>query len=261
MNMTEQSKTALVTGGVRGIGFGISQALAHDGWQLAVCGTKAPGDVARQVAELELHEVAVRYYRCNVAEHSDREQMVERIRQDFGAVNLLVNNAGVGASVRADMLDMTEENYEWLMKINLTGPFFLTQEIAKLMAEEKSKNADFSGCVINVSSISATVASINRGEYCISKAGVSMATKLWAVRLAEYGFPVYEIRPGLIKTDMTEKVTEKYDKLIEDGILLQPRWGTPADIGQAVAALASGKIPYSTGQVILLDGGMLVERL
>ncbi|MCL2120368.1 MAG: SDR family oxidoreductase, partial [Planctomycetaceae bacterium] len=168
---------------------------------------------------------------------------------------------GVGARVRADMLDMTEENYEWLMKINLTGPFFLTQEIAKLMAEEKSKNADFSGCVINVSSISATVASINRGEYCISKAGVSMATKLWAVRLAEYGFPVYEIRPGLIKTDMTEKVTEKYDKLIEDGILLQPRWGTPADIGQAVAALASGKIPYSTGQVILLDGGMLVERL
>ena len=259
--MTEQRKVALVTGGVRGIGFGVSQALARDGWQLAVCGTKEPGDVADQVAELETHKITVRYYRCNVAERSDREQMVEGIRRDFGAVNLLVNNAGVGARVRADMLDMTEENYEWLMKINLTGPFFLTQSIARHMAEQKSKNSDFSGCIINVSSISATVASINRGEYCISKAGVSMATKLWAVRLAEYGFPVYEVRPGLIQTDMTEKVTEKYTKLIEEGILLQPRWGTPADIGQAVATLAGGRIPYSTGQVLMLDGGMMVERL
>jgi len=259
--MPEQTKTALVTGGVRGIGWGISQALASDGWQLAVCGRKEPGDVADQVAQLESYNVPVRYYRCNVAERSDREQMVEGIRRDFGAVNLLVNNAGVGARARTDMLDMTEENYDWLMNINLTGPFFLTQSIARLMTEQKSKHDDFTGCVINVSSISATVASINRGEYCISKAGVSMATKLWAVRLAEYGFPVYEVRPGLIKTDMTEKVTEKYDKLIEEGILLQPRWGTSADIGMAVATLANGKIPYATGQVLMLDGGMLVERL
>ena len=259
--MSEQSKVALVTGGVRGIGYGISQALARDGWHLAVCGTKEPGEVDSQVAELESNKITVRYYRCDVAEKSDREQMVDHIRRDFGAVSLLVNNAGVGARVRADMLEMTEENYEWLMKINLTGPFFLTQAIAKLMAEEKTKNTSFSGCIINVSSISAIVASINRGEYCISKAGVSMATKLWAVRLAEYGFPVYEIRPGLIKTDMTEKVTVKYTKLIEGGILLQPRWGMPDDIGQAVATLASGRIPYATGQVITLDGGMLVERL
>ena len=259
--MSEQSKVALVTGGVRGIGYGISQALARDGWNLAVCGTKEPCEVVNQVAELESHKITVRYYRCIVAEKSDREQMVENIRRDFGAVNLLANNAGVGARVRADMFEMTEENYEWLMKINLTGPFFLTQAVAKLMAEQKSKNADFSGCVINVSSISATVASVNRGEYCISKAGVSMATKLWAVRLAEYGFPVYEIRPGLIKTDMTEKVSEKYTKMIDDGILLQPRWGMPDDIGQAVAALADGRIPYATGQVLILDGGMLVERL
>ena len=259
--MITQIKIALVTGGVRGIGFGISQALARDGWQLAVCGTKEPAEVANQVAELETHSATVRYYQCNVSEHCDREKMVKRIRQDFGAVNLLVNNAGVGARVRADMFEMTEENYEWLMKINLTGPFFLTQAIAKLMVDQKSRDAGFSCCIINVSSISATVASINRGEYCISKAGVSMATKLWAVRLAEYGFPVYEIRPGLIKTDMTEKVTEKYTKLIEEGILLQPRWGTPDDIGQAVVALANGKIPYSTGQVLMQDGGMLVERL
>ncbi len=259
--MANQTKVALVTGGVRGIGYGISEALARGGWHLAVCGTKEPASVAEKIAELETHQVTVRYYRCNVAEASDREKMVAKIRQDFGVVNLLVNNAGVGARVRADLLDMTEENYEWLMKINLAGPFFLTQSIAKLMAEAKSKTPGFSGCVINVSSISATVASVNRGEYCISKAGVSMATKLWAVRLAEYGFPVFEIRPGLIKTDMTESVTEKYTKLIEDGVLLQPRWGTPDDIGQTVATLAAGGIPYTTGQVIMLDGGMLVERL
>ena len=259
--MTNRSKVALVTGGVRGIGFGISQALARDGWHLAVCGTKESDDVAEQVGELESQKINVRYYRCNVAKRSDRELMVEGIRRDFGAVNLLVNNAGVGARVRTDMFDMSEENYEWLMKINLTGPFFLTQSIAKLMAEQKSNDATFSGCIINVSSISATVASINRGEYCISKAGVSMATKLWAVRLAEYGFPVYEVRPGLIKTDMTKQVTEKYNQLIEKGLLLQPRWGTPADVGQTVATLAGGEIPYSTGQVLMLDGGMMVERL
>ena len=259
--MANQTKTALVTGGVRGIGWGISEALAKDGWQLAVCGTKDPADVAGKTAELVKFGVTVRYYRCNVAERFDREQMLEQIRNDFGAVNLLVNNAGVGARERADLLDMTEENYEWLMKINLTGPFFLTQSVAKLMAEQKTANADFSGCIINVSSISSTVASINRGEYCISKAGVSMATKLWAVRMAEFGIPVFEIRPGLIKTDMTEAVTEKYTKMIESGALLQPRWGTPADIGQTVATLANGGIPYMTGQVIMLDGGMLVERL
>ena len=259
--MTNPSKTALVTGGVRGIGLGISESLAKAGWQLAVCGTKNTAEVAEKVAELAEYGVLVKYYKCNVAEHTDREQMLEQIRRDFGYVNLLVNNAGVGARVRADMFDMTEENYEWLMKINLTGPFFLTQAVAKLMAEQKSKNADFSGCIINVSSISSTVASVSRGEYCISKAGVSMATKLWAVRMAEFGIPVFEIRPGLIKTDMTEAVTEKYDKMIDDGILLQPRWGTPADIGQTVTTLAGGEIPYTTGQVIMLDGGMLVERL
>ena len=259
--MTNPSKTALVTGGVRGIGLGVSEALAKAGWQLAVCGTKDAPDVAEKVTELAKYGNSIKYYRCNVAERTDREQMFEQIRHDFGCVNLLVNNAGVGARVRADMFDMTEENYEWLMKINLTGPFFLTQAVAKLMAEQKSRNADFSGCIINVSSISSTVASISRGEYCISKAGVSMATKLWAVRMAEFDIPVFEIRPGLIKTDMTEAVTKKYDKMINDGILLQPHWGTPADIGQTVVTLASGGIPYTTGQVIMLDGGMLVERL
>jgi NAD(P)-dependent dehydrogenase (short-subunit alcohol dehydrogenase family) len=255
------TKTALVTGGMRGIGLGISEALVKDGWQLAVCGTKDAKAVADQRFDLEKFGQQVKYYQCNVAESSDREKMLTAIQRDLGAVHLLVNNAGVGARVRADLLEMTEENYEWLMKINLTGPFFLTQEVAKCMIAQKSKAPDFSGCIINISSISATVASINRGEYCISKAGVNMATKLWAVRLAEYGFPVFEIRPGLIKTDMTESVTEKYTKLINNGILLQPRWGLPLDIGQTVVTLARGGIPYTTGQVIMLDGGMLVERL
>ncbi|MDR1384956.1 MAG: 3-ketoacyl-ACP reductase [Planctomycetaceae bacterium] len=255
------TKTALVTGGVRGIGWGISEALAKNGWQLAVCGTKNAEMVADKKSELEKFGPKVKYYQCNVAESSNREKMLIAIQHDFGAIHLLVNNAGVGARVRADLLEMTEENYEWLMKINLTGPFFLTQEIAKLMIAQKSKTPDFSGCIINLSSISAAVASVSRGEYCISKAGVSMATKLWAVRLAEFGFPVFEIRPGLIKTDMTEAVTEKYTKLIHDGILLQPRWGLPSDIGQTVVTLASGGLPYTTGQVIMLDGGMLVERL
>ena len=259
--MSNSSKVALVTGGVRGIGLGISESLAEDGWHLAVCGTKEPADVADQVTLLARHKGIVRYYRCNVADRSDRERMVDGIVRDFGVVNLLVNNAGVGSRVRADMLEMTEENYEWLMKINLTGPFFLTQTVARLMAGQKSKDAGITGCVINISSISATTASIHRGEYCISKAGVGMATKLWAVRLAEYGIPVFEIRPGLIKTDMTHAVAEKYSKLIEEGILLQPRWGTPADIGRVVAVLANGNLPYSTGQVLMLDGGMLVERL
>ena len=259
--MAQPPRTALVTGGMRGIGLGISEALAKTGWQLAVCGTKDAAEVAEKIAELEKNAVKVRYYRCNVAERSDRKQMITDVHSDFGAVNLLVNNAGVGARVRADLFDMTEDNYEWLMKINLTGPFFLTQSVAKLMAEQKSKNSAFRACIINVSSISATVASTNRGEYCLSKAGVSMATKLWAVRMAEFGIPVFEIRPGLIKTDMTEAVTEKYSKMIENGILLQPRWGTPADIGQTVATLADGGIPYTTGQVIMLDGGMSVERL
>ncbi|MDR1492796.1 MAG: 3-ketoacyl-ACP reductase [Planctomycetaceae bacterium] len=253
------TKTALVTGGARGIGWGISEALAKDGWRLAVCGTKDAA--ADKISELEKFGQKAKYYQCNVAEPLDREKMLIAIQRDFETIHLLVNNAGVGARVRADLLDMTEENYERLMKINLTGPFFLTQEIAKLMIAQKSKTPEFSGCIINISSISATVASVSRGEYCISKAGVSMATKLWAVRLAEFGFPVFEIRPGLIKTDMTEAVTEKYTKLINEGILLQPRWGLPSDVGQTVVTLASGGLPYVTGQVVMLDGGMLVERL
>jgi 3-oxoacyl-[acyl-carrier protein] reductase len=147
------------------------------------------------------------------------------------------------------------------MGINLKGPYFLTQAVANWMIEQQRENEGFQGCIVNISSISATVASPSRGEYCISKAGVSMATKLWAVRLGEFGIPVYEIRPGVIKTDMTQPVTTRYDKLIAEGFTIQPRWGFPEDIGRAVAMLVRGDLAYSTGQVIMVEGGITVQRL
>ncbi len=258
-------KTALITGGARGIGRGVAESLAREGWNLALCGTRAAADVAvalREIGELaQRHGAAMKYYPCDVADSVRRELMLADVYADWGALNLLVNNAGVGARVRGDLLEMTEENYEWLMGINLQGPFFLTQSVARRMIHMKQRNPALPACVVNVSSISATVASVNRGEYCISKAGVSMATKLWAARLAEEKIPVYEIRPGLIRTDMTAGAEAKYDKLIAEGLVPAQRWGAPEDVGRAVAMLARGDLPYSTGQVIMVDGGMQVERL
>lgn len=257
-------KTAIITGGARGIGRGIAERLAKEGWALALCGSK-PADepkVIQAVAEIAaLTSEKVLYFQCDVSSATDRAAFLDAVEKEFGTVQLLVNNAGVGARVRADVLDMTEENYEWLMKINLQGPFFLTQAVAKRMiaAREAGNTEPFT--IINTSSISSTVASISRGEYCISKAGISMATKLWAVRLAPHDIQVYEIRPGIIKTDMTAAVTEKYDRLIAEGLVIQNRWGFPDDIGRAAAMLARGDLRYSTGQVIMVDGGMQIERL
>jgi len=162
---------------------------------------------------------------------------------------------------RADLLEASEESFERVLKINLQGPYFLTQAAARWMIDQKAGDPEGRFCVINISSISAHVASVNRGEYCISKAGVSMATRLWAVRLAEFGIPVYEIRPGIIATDMTAGVTEEYDRKIEEGLLLQPRWGWPEDVGRAAAMLVRGELAYSTGQVITVDGGLTARRL
>lgn len=257
-------KVALITGGLRGIGWGISQALWADGFSLALCGTRELEQVAEPLSELRRNASAGQkgiYYRCDVGNPNDRETLLRQVRADFQQLNLLVNNAGVGAKVRDDMLSMTEENYEWLMKINLQGPFFLTQSVARWMVEEKTTVPSYEAKIVNISSVSATAASLNRGEYCMSKAALSMATQLWAARLAEYGIAVYEIRPGLIQTDMTAGVTEKYTKLINDGFVPQRRWGFPEDIGKAVAMLARNDLPYSTGQVLMLDGGMMMPRL
>jgi len=201
------------------------------------------------------------YCQCDVGDREARNRMLAAIKAHFGRLDVLVNNAGVAPKERRDLLEATEESFEWVVKTNLQGPYFLTQAVANWMIEQKRADATFSGSIISVSSISATVASVNRGEYCISKAGVSMATQLWAARLGEFGIPVYEVRPGVIKTDMTAGVQSKYDNLIANGLLVQPRWGLPEDIGKACAALARGDFAYSTGQVILVDGGLTLPRL
>lgn len=254
-------RVALVTGSGRGIGLGIARALAAEGCNLVVCDIHEQSAVADALSELQGLGAEVLYSRTDVSNAAARAAMLDAVRAKWGRLNILVNNAGVAPKVRADLLDASEESYEWVMKINLQGPYFLTQAAARWMVELRKADPAFPACIVNISSVSATVASPNRGEYCISKAGVSMATKLWAARLGEFGIPVYEIQPGVIKTDMTAKVQEKYDKLIADGLLVQPRWGVPDDIARAVAMLTRNELPYSTGQVIQVDGGLTLQRL
>ena len=173
----------------------------------------------------------------------------------------MVNNAGIAPRERNDILETTEHSFDEVMHVNLKGPYFLTQAVSKWMIDQKENDPEFDGCIINVSSISATIASINRGEYCISKAGIAMMTQLFAVRLGDHNIPVFEIRPGIIQTDMTSGVKEKYDDLIEKGLCVQKRWGTPEDVGKVASALVSGNFSYTTGQVIMVDGGMTISRL
>jgi 3-oxoacyl-[acyl-carrier protein] reductase len=255
-------KTALITGAGRGIGFGITEKLASEGFNIVICDIWPEADITPLLAELEeKYKIQGLYCKCDVSDSKGREAMLAEIIAKFATLNVLVNNAGVAPKVRADILDMTEESYDRVMTINLKGPCFLTQLAARHMAEMKTADPDFAGCIINIGSVSADTASVSRGEYCLSKAGVTMATKLWAARLGEYDIPVYEIRPGVIKTDMTATVIEKYDKLIAEGLTIQPRWGYPEDIAKAAAMLARGDLAYSTGQIINIDGGMQVSRL
>jgi NAD(P)-dependent dehydrogenase (short-subunit alcohol dehydrogenase family) len=255
------NKVALITGAGRGIGLGIAMALAREGWDIVVMDIHPDETVMPALNELRSLGAEVLYSRADVTDPDARTATLDAIKERFGHLNALVNNAGVAPKVRADILEATEESYDWVMNINLKGPYFLTQAVANYLIEQKEADPDFEGTIVNVSSISATVASPSRGEYCISKAGVSMATQLWAVRLGEFGIPVYEIRPGVIKTDMTKTVQDKYDKLIAEGLTLQERWGYPEDIGKAVAALVRGDLAYSTGQVVMVDGGLTVPRL
>ncbi len=254
-------KVALVTGAGRGIGLAIAKALGAEQHDIVVVDIHAPEAVAGAMDELRALGAEVLYCRADVSDAGARKRMLDDVRSRFGRLDVLVNNAGVAPKVRADILDATEESYEWVMKINLQGPYFLTQAVANWMIEQRKADAGFAGCIVNISSTSAEVASISRGEYCISKAGVSMATMLWAARLGEFDIPVYEIRPGVIMTDMTAVVKGKYDKLIGEGLCVQSRWGYPEDIGKAVAMMARGDLPYSSGQVIRVDGGMTLKRL
>lgn len=252
------SKVALVTGGNRGIGRGITEALLRAGWRVSIMATReAPQDVLT-----ELREVGeVRYTRGSVADLDDHARYVGETLAEWGRIDALVNNAGVAPSERNDILQATPESFDRVMDINLRGPYFLTQRVANVLVGQAREGAGVRGTIVNVSSISAEVVSTNRGEYCLSKAGVGMATRLWAVRLAPEDVVVYEVRPGIIATDMTSGVTEKYDAYFASGAVPMPRWGVPADVGGAVVQLVAGAMPYSTGDVITVGGGMQIPTL
>jgi len=252
------ARVALVTGGTRGIGLGIARALAADGWQLALCGVREADAVQNVIEEFGGRAA---YFRADVGSRADRARLVADIDARYGAVNALVNNAGRAPRVRADILEATEESFEELLQINLQGPYFLTQALARQMAARKAADPSFSGAIVFVTSVSAEMASIARGEYCVSKAGLAMATRLFSVRLAPLGLPVYEVRPGIIATDMTATVRDVYDARIADGLVPERRWGQPEDIGRAVAALVRGDLPYATGTVVHVDGGLSIPRL
>lgn len=255
------NKSALITGGSRGIGFGIAVALAQRGYNLAINGVRSEDLLQGQLDILRNHNIEVIYCQGNIGNSDDRAMIVTKTIDRFGKIDLLVNNAGVAPAVRHDILELDEENYDRLLDINLKGTFFMTQRVANQMLKDKEDSPAYSPCIISITSVSADVASVNRGEYCMSKAGLAMMTKLFATRLGDANIPVYEVRPGIIRTDMTAGVKEKYDRLINDGLTVEKRWGTPEDIGKIVAALAAGEIPYSTGQVIHADGGMGIRRL
>jgi 3-oxoacyl-[acyl-carrier protein] reductase len=253
-------KVALITGGTRGIGLGIAKSLAPT-CQLAVNDIHDEAVVAGVIAELKEYGNDVIYCKGDISNETHQKKIIEQINEHYGGLHVLVNNAGVAPKQRYDLLETTAESFDYVVNINLKGTFFLTQGIAKWMVRQKEQNPDYTGCIINITSMSATVASINRGEYCISKAGLSMMVALFAARLGEYDIPVYEIRPGIIKTDMTSGVKDKYDKLIGEGLTLQKRWGLPEDVGKVVSAIVSGNFPYSTGNVFMVDGGLTVGRL
>ena len=253
---------AMITGGNRGIGRGITERLLREGWAVAIMATR-PADEALLT---ELGALGpVRYTQGSVADLPDDNRFRTPTVEPWGRVDALVNNAGVAPSERLDILVATPESYDRVLDINLRGPYFLTQMVAaemiKLRGDHDPATDRVVGTIVNVTSISSDIVSINRGEYCISKAGGTMANKLWAARLAPEGIVVYEVRPGMILTDMTAANAEKYTAAIAEGLTPVPRWGQPADVGGAVFALVSGNMPYSTGDIIHVDGGMHLPRL
>lgn len=258
------SKTALVTGASRGIGRGIALELARAKCRVAINYAGNADAAAEALALVRAAGGDGFIVQGDVAVASDRERLVGETLKNFGRIDLLVNNAGVAPKVRADLLDAGEESFDRLYAINLKGPFFLSQLVAKQMLKQEPDAEGFRGRLVNITSISVYTASINRGDYCMVKAGLAMMTKLFADRLANDGINVYEIRPGVIATDMTGGVKEKYDKLIlenERGITPIRRWGKPEDVGRAVRAIVEDRFPFSTGAVFDVDGGFHLQRL
>ena len=254
-------RVALVTGGTRGIGLGIAHALARDGWHLALCGLRPADQVEKIVSEIAAAGVDVHYTQADVADPQARTRLLSASTAALGPINALINNAGRAPRVRADLLETAEPDFEELLRTNLQGPYFLTQLVARQLVAQRSANHDSPAAIVFITSVSAEAASTNRGEYCVSKAGLSMAARLFALRLAPDGIPVYEVRPGVIETDMTAGVHEMYDRRIADGLVPEGRWGQASDVGRAVAALLSGAMPYATGTVIRVDGGLSIPRL
>ena len=260
-DMVSENPVALITGGARGIGLGIARSLAAEGYSLALNGVRPEEQVQGVLTSFRDAGTEVVYCQGDVGQAGNRESIIRRVKDEFGRLDVLVNNAGITSPGRKDLLEADEESFDRVVAVNLKGPYFLTQLAANFMIELREGGLDAEPCVINVSSISAEFVSTNRGDYCLTKAATGMATKLWATRLAEFGIRVYEVQPGVIRSDMTAGVTEKYDRLIADGLTLEKRWGEPADIGRAIAALVRGDIPYATGQVLHIDGGLRIPRL
>jgi len=255
---------SLVTGAGRGIGRGVAVELAKLGHAVVVNyagNANAADECLRLVREAGGDGITAR---ADVSVSADRERLVQETLEAYGRIDLLVNNAGVAPSVRADLLEASEESFDRLINVNLKGPYFLTQIVARRMVEQAQRGDVIAfglPRIVTITSVSAYAASVNRGDYCVAKAGLAMMTALYAARLAEYGVNVYELRPGVIATDMTEGVKEKYDRMIDQGAWPIRRWGQPEDIGRAVAAIARGDFPYSTGEVINIDGGFHLRTL
>jgi len=258
----EQQRVALVTGASRGIGRGIALALADCGHAVIV--NYAGNEMAAQETAERCRSISggarAEICQADVSRPEDRQRLITFARERFGRLDLLVNNAGITSPGRADLLEATEESFDRVMSVNLKGPYFLTQLAARWMIEQR-KTTVFHPKIVNITSISAYTASTNRGDYCVAKAGLAMMTQLYAARLAEHGISVYEVRPGIIATDMTAAVQDKYDRLIGEGLTPIARWGTPEDVGRAVAAIAQEYLPFSTGEVLNVDGGFHLRRL
>jgi 3-oxoacyl-[acyl-carrier protein] reductase len=252
---------AAITGGTRGIGFGIARALANDGWNLALTGVRPEESLRDVIGSLRETGADVLYRATDVSAVAEHEALLAAIRSRWGGLNALVNNAGRGPRVRADLLDAGAEAFDEVVRTNLRGPYFLTQLVARQLIAQRREAPASTAAIVFVTSVSATMVSTNRGEYCVSKAGLAMAARLFAVRLAEANIPVYDVRPGLVTTDMTAPAREQYDRRIAEGLVPQRRWGTPDDVGRLVSALLRGDLPYATGAVIHVDGGLSIPRL
>lgn len=253
-------RTAVITGASRGIGYAIARQLGLDGYNVVIVATGPQEKNQAALDALTEENIQWHYVQANIADHDDRLKIVKEAVAAFGRIDALVNNAGVAPLVRADLLEMSEESFDRVIGINTKGNMFLTQAVANQMIKQEPVNGR-KGVIVNVSSCSAVVSSTSRGEYCVSKAGVSMLTTLYADRLASEGIPVHEVRPGVIATDMTSTVTAKYDKLIQDGVFPIARWGTPQDVADAVSIFCSDKLRYTTGNYLDVDGGFHITRL